>query len=424
MKLIFITLIFVSLIYGDYIDDFNTFKPILTDSSVETKNHQNKLSGKLNVQSIYNYNDDKMASVKKSIFLDYTNVTKQNLKFKINGKYYYDVIYDIKDNFSDQEKNEFRHELELNEAYVDGKIKKNLDFKLGRQVVAWGTSDNIRVVDIINPLDNRRPGLTDIENLRLPVNILKFDYFRNDWNISPLLILEQRFSKIPPLGSPFYPMNFEPNQEKYNDTTYGLKVSKNFHRGGVNLYTARIYDDEGYMILYPTALTKHEKINMLGSSENFTWGSWLFKNENAYFDGAKYTSVNNKNFNRFDTLLGFEYFGYSDMTISYDSALRTIVNYNPQLTNEINPLYEKTYQNALRISKNFIHNTLNLNYLLSTQGNKIFTKVGGLERFWVEYKVTDAVKLELGIVDYIGGSNFYDNIKDQDSTYFDVSYNF
>lgn len=429
MKSIFLLIFTISFIYADYIDD-ESFKeinlPILTDTSVNTNNRQNSLSGKLNIQSIYNHNHDNLTSLQGSIFLDYTNTIKEDWRFKINGKYYYDGVYDIRSSnkFSDQEKNEFRNDAELHEAYIEGKIVKNLDVRLGRQIVAWGNSDSLRIVDVLNPLDNRRPGLTDIENIRLPVNMIKFDYFIDDLNIEPILILEQRISKLPPIGTPFNPMNFEIQHEKYNDITYGLKVSKNFYGGEANFYTAKIYDDQGYIVYTPMPINKHEKINMVGTSESFTWGSWLFKNENAYLDELLYTSVKNKTFKRLDILLGFEYYGFSDMTLSYDFAVRTNMNYDPRLLNEINPIYKKVYENALRISKSFMHDTINLNYLLSTQGNKIFTKLGGLQRFWIEHKFNDSIKMEVGVVDYIGGSSFYNNIKNQDSTYFNISYNF
>jgi len=63
-------------------------------------------------------------------------------------------------------------------------------------VVVWGRSDTIRVTDVLNPIDNRRPGMVDIEDLRLPVAMAKLDYFVGDWRVTPIAILEQRFQKV------------------------------------------------------------------------------------------------------------------------------------------------------------------------------------------------------------------------------------
>ena len=69
--------------------------------------------------------------------------------------------------------------------------------KLGRQIVNWGRSDTVRVLDVINPLDNREPGLVDIEDLRLPVTMARVDYFPKwFWTRT---FFPSRWSRISPL---------------------------------------------------------------------------------------------------------------------------------------------------------------------------------------------------------------------------------
>jgi len=435
MKYILFNLILIVFLYGNSIDNtilgFNT----TNNMNMQVKNFDetsssifDDFSGEVALHTLYTNDTHQFDSLKGSIFLDYTKNISQNLQLKINGKYYYDAVYDIDSNrFSQEEKDQLKEEFELNEAYISWKLTQDLDIldiKLGRQIVVWGDSDTIRITDVINPLDNRRPGLVDMEYLRLPVNMLKIDYYINNWNIVPILILEQRFSKLPPFGSPFYPMDFKVTDEKYNDVTYGFKIGKDFHNMSINFYTARIHDDEGYTTMFPTPVINHEKITMIGSSLNFTIGSWLLKNENAHLKDLRYTSVNEKTFNRLDILLGLEYHGYQNMTISYDTALRSIENYDNRLLQEINPLEKNTYQHAFRISKNFLNETLFLNYLCSINGNSFFQKSGGLQRVWSEYKINDNVGVEFGIADYIGGSNFYNKTKEQDAIFANLSYNF
>jgi hypothetical protein len=79
----------------------------------------------------------------------------------------------------------------------------NLDFKIGRQIVVWGKSDSIRITDVLNPLDNRTPGLIDIKNLRLGRLMSKLDYYQDNLKISAALLHENRFSKNPKFGSDF-----------------------------------------------------------------------------------------------------------------------------------------------------------------------------------------------------------------------------
>lgn len=402
-----------------------------SEEEEETSTFAPGLTGKLTEQLAYSLYDDKphdhISSLKSSLFLDYEHKFENGFKFKANARAYYDAIYDIKgsEKFSQDELDELRSEVELFDAYIEGSITDNFDMKLGRQVVVWGRSDTIRVTDILNPLDNRRPGMVDIEDLRLPVTMAKFDYFIGDWRVTPIAILEQRFSKRPPFGSTFYPAPVaRPNDADYSDVTYALSVGGEFTGWDVNVYAARIHDDEGHGVglFTPTARIEHDKVNMFGTAFNFLTGPWLFKTEFAYFDGLKYTTTDDKEFTRRDLLLGFEYKGIADTSISYDMVYRNIGEYDERLLNELNPLNKQSYQHAFRVSSDFMHATLTANYLISLNGEKL--DEGGFQRAWIKYELGEGINTNIGVVDYIGGSLLFDKVKDNDMAYVDISYSF
>ena len=94
-----------------------------------------------------------------------------DVKLKINARAFYDPMYDVSNaDYYPAEVDELRTELWLFEAYLEWNVMENLDVKLGRQVVVWGRNDSIRITDILNPLDFRRPGTLDIENLKIANN--------------------------------------------------------------------------------------------------------------------------------------------------------------------------------------------------------------------------------------------------------------
>ncbi|MEA2048194.1 MAG: DUF1302 family protein [Campylobacterota bacterium] len=387
------------------------------------------LTGKLTQQLAYSYSGNRphnnFTSFKSSLLLDYEHKFENGLRVKVNSRAYYDAIYKMKgrSDFSEDELNELESEVELFDAYIEGSLTDNFDIKLGRQVLVWGRSDTIRVTDVLNPLDNRRPGMVDIENLRLPVTMAKFDYFIEEWRITPVAILEQRFSKNPPFASAFYPLPVSaPDDEKYSDVSYALSVGGEFTRWDINLYAARIRDDNGHIVFTPRPKIVHEKVTMVGTAINLLSGSWLFKTEFAYFDGLKYTSVPNQTFKRRDLLLGFEYNGIIDTVISYDVVGRYIDDYDNRLLTELNPLHKQNYQHALRINSNFMNDTLTANYLLSLYGEKL--DEGGFQRAWIEYELAEGVNTNIGVVDYIGGSLAFDAIKENDMVFADISYHF
>jgi len=412
----------------ELLDGFEDTVTISTEAE-EKSSFLPELTGKITEQIAYSLYDDKphdnISSLKSSLLLDYEHKFENGFKIKVNAKAYYDAIYEIKgsEKFSQDELDELESEIELFDAYIEGSITENFDMKLGRQVVVWGRSDTIRVTDVLNPLDNRRPGMVDIEDLRLPVAMAKFDYFIGDWRVTPIAILEQRFSKNPPFGSAFNPSPVaSPDDADYSDVTYALSIGGEFSGWDINFYAARIHDDEGHGVFTSTPRIEHDKINMFGTALNILTGSWLFKTEIAYFDGLKYTTTGDKSFTRTDALLGVEYKGIADTLISYDMVRREIGEYDNRLINELNPLNKQSYQHALRISSDFMNASLTANYLISLYGEKL--NEGGFQRAWVKYELGEGINTNIGIVDYMGGSLVFDAVKDNDMIFADISYSF
>ena len=411
-------------------------------------------SGKFTQQAALSYNKRRpqnvFYSLRQTLFLNYEHKFDNGLKVKVTSRAFYDGIYDVSSaNYYPQEVEELNYEVELFEAYVEWSIFDDLDAKLGRQVVVWGRSDTIRITDVLNPIDNRRPGIQDIEDVYLPVGMLKFDYQLNDtWRISPILVFEQRFTKDPPFGSLYNPASPEEDyaewkasgmpdvklgHEKYKDPTYALSIGAEFEGWDVNFYASRLYEDRGYITnldekLDPTAKEldikyQHNKTNMFGAAFNKLYGSWLFKAELAYFSNLTYTSTVDRTLSRTDGLLGFEYSGIAETTISYDFAIRHFNQYDPRLyVEEENLLERDTFQQALRVRSNFFNDSLHVNYLATAFGEKL--NEGGYQRGWVEYEVADAINTEFGAVDYFGGAPLFDKVADQYVVFMDMSYNF
>lgn len=407
----------------------NKVETAVSGSETSGKGLFSGFTGKLTEQLAYSWHNkaphNNFSSVKSSLFLDYEYKFENGIRVKVNAKAYYDAIYRLKgrEKFTDNELNELESEVELFDIFVEGKITETLDYKVGRQVVVWGRSDTIRVTDILNPLDNRRPGMIDIEDLRLPVTMVKLDYFIGDWRVTPIAILEQRFSKNPPFGADFNPIPFPvPDDEDYSDMSYALSIGAEFSGWDVNFYAARVRDDAGYIDFTAQPVIKHEKVNMFGTALNVLSGSWLFKTEIAHFTGLKYTTTADESFKRTDGLIGAEYNGIAETLISYDFVTRHIHNYDQRLLAEKDPLNKYDYQHAFRVSSDFMNATLTANYLISLYGKKL--DEGGFQRAWVKYELGEGINTNIGIVDYIGGSVLFDTVSDNDMIFADISYSF
>ena len=433
MRIIFGSLILLSLLNAENLDDaLDGFDdeptPKVTQPKQKTKSKSDNygLSGTLSLETTYSPNAPKphndFSSLKTSLFLDYEYKFENNFKFKTNAKAYYDAIYSLKDrdDYTKDEIDELESEIELFDAYIEGSLSDKLDIKIGRQVVVWGRSDTIRVTDVLNPIDNRRPAMVDIEDLRLPVTMAKLDYFLGDFRVTPIAILEQRFTKNPPFGGGFNPSpRALPKDKSYSDITPAISIGGEFSNWDINLYASQLHSDMGYI---SNNQIKHDKVNMVGTALNILKGSWLFKSELAYFDGVKFTSTQNKKFKRTDVLLGGEYNGIADTMLSYDIVLRDINNYDNRLSHEFIPTKKRTYQHAFRASSDFLNATLKANYLISLYGSRL--DEGGFQRLWFDIDISDEIKATLGYVDYRGGSKLFDTIEDNDMLFGSVAYSF
>jgi len=399
------------------------------------------LSGYIKQQAVYSYAGatphQGFSSLRATLFVDYEHKFSNGWKFKSNVRSFHDWVYDTRTlPYTSAEKKALRSEVELFDVYLEGSLSDKLDFRIGRQVVVWGRSDTIRITDVLNPIDNRQPGMVDIKDLRLPVAMAKLDYYIGKWRITPIVILEQRFTKDPPYGSQFYPLATPlPPESDADKITYALSVGGEFSGWDVNFYAAHIYDDSKFVQdpMGINALIKHHTVTMYGVALNYLSGSWLIKTEAAYFDALHYTMAPERRLSRLDMLAGVECNGIADTMISYDVSVRHFTAYDRRLSLEsvplpgggtlsLLPVARDTWQHALRISSDFMNDTLHTNYLISLFGKRV--DEGGFQRAWIEYDVTDDWKLSAGAVDYIGGSKLFDHFKDDDLLFADMTYSF
>jgi len=77
--------------------------------------------------------------------------------------------------------------FELYEAYVDiyGLLFENLDIRVGKQRIAWGTADKLNVVDNLNPDDFE--DILDFSQ-KIPTMSLRLDYYPGDFIVTGVIV--------------------------------------------------------------------------------------------------------------------------------------------------------------------------------------------------------------------------------------------
>ncbi len=378
-------------------------------------------------------------------------------KGRIQAFAFYDFAYLIhgKELYTQNVIEDYEFEAEILDFWIQGSLTSWLDLKLGRQVVNWGRSDTLRVTDIWNALNNREPGMVDIEELRLPSTMARADAYFGQWQLTVLVVPEIRYDYNPPPGSDFFPaLDFgdlpnpppgappksilgqsllahsgQANEAKRWGAIpeFGAALTGTFSGWDFSLYAARVYQNQTSTVVGLPDLslasayridTGHDRITMLGTGLNYTRSSWLLKAEVAFLDELDYTflvpnpafspptqeapyALSSRRLSRFDWMVGLEYYGFGDTTVSLDFAHRHVIDYDPWLQFFPNYVYENSFEAALRVGSEFFNGRLRANALgVGLANEKGFQ--GGILRLWGDYELVEAFFFTGGYIHYFG----------------------
>ncbi len=291
----------------------------------------------------------------------------------------------------------YQQDLEIGEFWLRGSLNQDLDLKVGRQIVVWGQSDYLRVNDTINPMDQREPGLGEIETLRLPLGMARADYYLGPWSLTALMIPEQRPSLTATCGSDFsvpgglsesecsalaVPEQFP--EDSLNRAEWGFSAMGRFSGWDLSLYGARLNSNTPYKDLSRNQL-RYARINQLGAALNVAQGSWLWKGEIAWLDGLEYAQAVDRQ--RLDLLLGGEYRGFRDITLSLETVMREIDDYLPVLFDAPDYQQQRSWQTVFAYQHDLNNDTLHLKGVVLRNGDSL--DEGGYSRLSVEYDLDD-----------------------------------
>lgn len=434
----------------DGFSDENSKLDASQNTQENTKASNFSSSGSIAFKTSYGYRPHSVDGVDYSrfnqaqiaLFLQLDYKINSDWKIRVSGDSFYDAIYDIytQKKYNQNVLNTYKKQLRFDDTYIQGRVSQNIDISVGRQIVVWGKSDSVRVTDVINPLDNRLPGLTDIKDLRLSTTMFKLDYYIEKWNLSAMIIPESRIFLEPAPRGEFFPVEeifpvapkpfiaLAQPTSSWENTQYAFAANGVFLGWDLSFYGANVLDSKWHLEgTLPKAMRVVSKINMLGSAINVAWGSFLFKSEIAYFSKLRYNSTQNEK-NRIDTLGGFDYMGIKDTVVSLEVLNRHIFDYESQMSGVhkgLVPDYieEDEMQTALRLTRSFSNDSINATALISMFGHN--WEYGGFARFWVEVELANALNANIGIVDYRGGNKpFIQIISNNDRIFADITYSF
>ena len=364
----------------------------------------------------------------------------ENWKTRISGKAFYDLAYGMKDSetFSDEVLSELEKEAELREIYLEGSPFGNLDIKLGKQIVSWGVANSLRVVDVLNPTDSREFGMTDLEDVRLPIAMTKLDYYIGDLKLEAVAVHEIKFNKSAVFGSDFNPSTQKINEvipeSSAENTEYGLALIGTFNGWDASLHWAQYFDDTPHFKItkvtiipgvgaVPTLEQRHSRLTMGGATLSIPFGNFLWKAEAAKLQGMEFALVTDKTFSRTDVLVGSEYSGWSDTSLTLEFGVQHLNDFDVKLEESPDSQLEDRIATTVSFMQDYINQTMHLSLVGMIIGKG--GQDGGLNRMSLEYDVMDAFSVTGGVMLYQPGENsYFQSLNENDRIFFEVRYSF
>jgi hypothetical protein len=352
----------------------------------------------------------------------------------------YDMAYQLNDrsNYPAAAIDEYESTLELGSFWWQSSLTPNLDIKVGRQNMVQGSADMLRINDTVNSLDNRYPGLTQLEDLRLPVALTRLDYYLKDWQLTAAMQHELRAPKVAVQGVDVFPSSAFPSalisalpslqEPQYNtsDSPYMLSATGQVSGVDSSFYYGRVLDQRWHKQITPTAARVYGLIDQAGMALSLAQGSWLWKLEAAHFTGLAYSNASASKA-RSDMMLGFDYNGWRDVNLTVEWAQRQIHNFEASMAQAPDFQLAKDMQLAVKLQYQFNHDQTNANLVITANGERL--QGGGMQEVWLEHELnttSDQVwMLKTGLINYYGGSNLvYSALSHSDKLFMELHYSF
>lgn len=266
--------------------------------------------------------------------------------------------------YSEAARDAYEWSADWRELYIAKDISDwNISF--GLQQVVWGKADNLRVVDLVNPLDYRDFVLPDLNDYRKPVLMLKGEYYLADWSLQTLYIPFFEPNDFAEPGSEYEYVTLGPAlleiftllpedrpSHSINNGEFGLQLARSFSGIDLNFFAFYGWDDNPvYRQLYAlddesniiaSLRPEYHRQTLLGAASAYSLGNGLvLRSEVAVVPNSVYmlgvldaaggiveqTTIN--------ALVGIDY-SWRDWLFSAQANDRYIDNWNSEFSVEKN----------------------------------------------------------------------------------------
>lgn len=330
--------------------------------------------------------------------------------------------------------------IELKEAYMDYTAEK-WDLRVGRQIIVWGKADGLAITDIVSPWDYTEFLAQDFDDIRLPVDALRFRLLSDKANLEFLWLPVFRPAVLPYPGTPWslryeIPENvvvlsddsIEPNLSPRNSEVGG-KLS--FYLPGIDFAISSFYTWDDYPTLHRTVSPvgdtllihyhpEHHRLTFIGAEFSKPWRDFVLRGEAAYYKNRYFEPDNLLSETMFkrdvlNWMIGLDWTPGNDWFLTVQFVDNFVLDYNDEIEDD-----EHMMMTTLHISKKLLRQILEL----SSMGYYGINEEDGFIRTNMDYSLTDEIHLLIGIDFFFGDEGRMGQYDDNDEIWIDAKYSF
>ena len=172
-------------------------------------------------------------------------------------------------------------DFQLREAYAYWG-NPHWDIRAGKQIIAWGVADGLRVTDLISPMDYTEFLAQDYDDIRVPVGALRVRYLHDEWSLEAVAVPVPEFFKLPtdpanPWSVGALPPEVTPDHTIKN-MEYGARFNCSLSGVDFSLMALRTWSK------MPELQVDHigyHRLNVIGGDVSVPFGNFVFRGELA-----------------------------------------------------------------------------------------------------------------------------------------------
>lgn len=325
--------------------------------------------------------------------------------------------------------------IELREAFMEY-VASKWDVRVGRQIITWGKADGMQITDIICPGDYTEFITRDFDDIRIPVESIKFRWLPGFADFEIIWLPFFKASVLPSGNNPWkilqefdtdneivFKQTIEPEKSLEN-SEIAAKVS--LYLSGIDLAFSGFYTWDDLPIIHEQTVNdttylqpEHHRLKYLGMEMNKPLGDFVVRCEIAFYQNKFFRNISaadkTDQKNLLKAMIGIDWYPGNDWNFSFQFADDLILKYDEDLETD-----ENNSVATLNISKKILRQTLGLSNMIYYGFNEkdIYDQIA------IDYALTDELHLFCGADIFVGDDGYFGNYEDNTQMWFKVKYSF